>query len=289
MRIGIGLPNTVPGTDGRLMVDWARRAEERGFAFVSTIGRVGYPSYDSLTSLAAVSGATSRIGLLTNVVLGPTYADAVLAKIAMTVARLSGERLTLGLGIGARPSDYAPSERPFAGRGAAFDRQLDFLARAFRGEAVADGDFPGEKRPVGPAGPDIPLLLGGHSEQAIRRTAAYGAGWSGAGGGPSRAEPMIGRLRDAWREAGRTGEPRLLGLAYFSVEESAAADGDAYLRSYYAYSGDHAGTIAEGAVRTPARIRGIVDEFAAIGMTELTFAPTVPDLAEVDRLADLVL
>lgn len=289
MRIGIGLPNTVPGTDGRLMVDWARRAEERGFAFVSTIGRVGYPSYDSLTSLAAVAGATSRIGLLTNVVLGPTYADAVLAKIAMTVARLSGERLTLGLGIGARPSDYAPSERPFSGRGAAFDRQLDFLSRAFRGEAVADGDFPGEKRPVGPPGPDIPLLLGGHSEPAVRRTAAYGAGWSGAGGGPSRAEPMIGRLRDAWREAGRTGEPRLLGLAYFSVAETAAEPGDAYLRSYYAYSGDHAGTIAEGAVRKPAAIRGIVDAFAAIGMTELTFSPTVPDLTEVDRLADLVL
>jgi len=289
MRIGIGLPNTVPGTDGALMIDWARRAEERGFAFVSTIGRVGYPSYDSLTSLAAVAGATSRIGLLTNVVLGPTYADAVLAKIAMTIARLSGDRLTLGLGIGARKSDYAPSERPYAGRGAAFDRQLDHLARAFRGEAVADGDFPGEKRPVAPAGPEIPMLLGGHTEQAIRRTAAYGAGWSGAGGGPSRAEPMIGRIRDAWKAAGRTGDPRLLGLAYFSVDESGAAQGDEYLRSYYAYSGERAATIAEGAVRTPAAIRDIVEQFAAIGMTELTFSPTVPRLEEVDRLADLVL
>ncbi|MCW2864418.1 MAG: class flavin-dependent oxidoreductase, partial [Actinoallomurus sp.] len=88
MRIGIGVPNTVPGTNGPLMMDWARRAEERGFAFVSTIGRVGYPSYDSLTALAAVAGATSRIGLMTNAVLGPTYADAVLAKIAITVAQL---------------------------------------------------------------------------------------------------------------------------------------------------------------------------------------------------------
>lgn len=287
MRIGIGLPNTVPGADGPLMLDWARRAERRGFAFVTTIGRVGYPSYDSLTSLAAVAGATSRIGLVTNVVLGPAYADAVLAKIAMTVARVSGERLTLGLGLGARPSDYAPSERAFSGRGAAFDRQLEFLGRAFRGEPVADGDLPGEQRPVGPPGPDVPLLIGGHSERAVRRTAAYAAGWSGAGGGPSRAEPMVGRVRDAWREAGRTGEPRLLGLAYFGTSEAAASD--AYLRAYYAYAGDHATTIAEGAVRTPAEIRGIATRFAAIGMNELTFAPTVPDLDEVDRLADLVL
>lgn len=289
MRIGIGLPNTVPGADGALMVDWARRAEERGFAFVSTIGRVGYPSYDSLTSLAAVAGATSRIGLLTNVVLGPTYADAVLAKIAMTVARLSGERLTLGLGIGARRSDYAPSERAFAGRGQAFDRQLKFLSQAFGGEPVADGDFPGDRRPVGPPGAEIPMLIGGHSEQAVRRTVAYAAGWTGAGGGPSRAEPMVVRVLDAWRAAGRTGDPRLLGLAYFCVDTTETDTSDTYLRSYYAYSGSHAATIAEGAVRTPARIRAIVDEFAAIGMNELTFSPTVPHLAEVDRLADLVL
>lgn len=289
MRIGIGLPNTVPGVDGALMIDWARRAEERGFAFVSTIGRVGYPSYDSLTSLAAVAGATSRIGLLTNVVLGPAYADAVLAKIAMTVARLSGDRLTLGLGIGARRSDYAPSERAFAGRGRAFDRQVEFLSRALAGEPVADGDFPGEKRPVGPPGAQIPLLIGGHSEQAVRRTVAYAAGWTGAGGGPGRAEPMVARVVDAWRAAGRTGDPRLLGLAYFCADAAKTDASDSYLRSYYAYSGSHADTIAEGAVRTPARIRGIVDEFAAIGMNELTFAPTVPHLAEVDRLADLVL
>ncbi|MGW0817258.1 LLM class flavin-dependent oxidoreductase [Streptomyces viridiviolaceus] len=79
MRIGIGLPDTVPGTDGRLMLDWARRAEERGFAFVSTIGRAGHPSYDSLTTPAAVAGATSRIGLVTNALLAPTYPDAVLS------------------------------------------------------------------------------------------------------------------------------------------------------------------------------------------------------------------
>jgi alkanesulfonate monooxygenase SsuD/methylene tetrahydromethanopterin reductase-like flavin-dependent oxidoreductase (luciferase family) len=287
MRIGIGLPNTVPGTNGPLILDWARRAEERGFAFVSTIGRVGYPSYDSLTTLAAVAGATSRIGLLTNAVLGPTYADAVLAKTAMTVAQLSGGRLTLGLGVGARESDYAASERDFAGRGAAFDRQLDVLHRAFRGEPV--GEWDGEPRPVAPPGEDVPLLIGGHSERAVRRTVRWGAGWTGAGGGPARAEPMVGRIRDAWREAGRAGEPRLTGLAYFGADERLAGESDRYLRSYYAFAGDHAATIADGAVRTPERIRGIVAEFADIGMNELVFTPTLARLDEVDRLADLVL
>ncbi|MCI2423223.1 LLM class flavin-dependent oxidoreductase [Saccharopolyspora sp. K220] len=289
MRIGIGLPNTVPGTTGDLLLEWARRAEARGFAFVSTIGRVGYPSYDSLTALAAVAGATSRIGLVTNAVLGPTYPDAVLAKISATVDQVSGGRLTLGLGVGARESDYLPSERPFTARGRAFDRQLDFLQRAWRGEPVAEGDFAGEHRPVAPPGREIPILIGGHSAQAIRRTVRWGAGWTGAGGGPRRAEPTVREIQAAWREAGREGEPRLLGLAYFSADDRSSAESDSYLRSYYAYAGDHANTIAEGAVRTPDRIRGIIGEFADIGMTELVFTPTVARLDEVDRLADLVL
>jgi alkanesulfonate monooxygenase SsuD/methylene tetrahydromethanopterin reductase-like flavin-dependent oxidoreductase (luciferase family) len=289
VRIGVGLPNTITGADGPLLLEWARRAEARGFAFVSTIGRVGYPSFDSLTALAAVAGATTRIGLTTNAVLGPTYPDAVLAKITMSVAQLSGGRLTLGLGVGARESDYLPSERSFADRGAAFDRQLAFLDRAWRGEHVVAGDSDGERRAVGPAGYHIPILIGGHGERAVRRTARWGAGWTGAGGGPRRAEPVVGRIRAAWQDAGRTGAPRLLGLAYFSTDERFTTESDTYLRSYYAYGGDLANTIAETAVRTPERIRGIVGEFADIGMTELAFTPTLARLEEIDRLADLVL
>jgi hypothetical protein len=100
---------------------------------------------------------------------------------------------------------------------------------------------------------------------------------------------MVGRIRRAWDEAGRDGEPRLAGLAYFSADDRLAAESDAYLRSYYAFAGDHANTIADGAVRTPERIRGIVEEFAGIGMNELVFTPTLARLDEVDRLADLVL
>ena len=291
MRIGIGLPNTVPGTNGPLILDWARLAELRGFSFVSTIGRVGYPSYDSLTALAAVAGATSRIGLVTNAVLGPTYPDAVLAKITMTLSQLSGGRLTLGLGVGARPSDYQPADRDLESRGSAFDRQLEFLDRAWRGEPVVAGDFAGETRSVAPEpleGQGIPVLIGGHSRRAVRRTVRWGAGWTGAGGGPRRAEPMVRAVREAWQEAGRHGEPRLLGLAYFCADGRFATESDRYLLAYYGYAGDHARTIADQAVRTPEQIRGIVDAFADIGVNEIVFTPTVADLGEVDRLADLV-
>lgn len=53
MDVGIGLPNAVPGLDGRLVMDWARSAEERGFSTLGTIDRVLFPNYESLIVLAA--------------------------------------------------------------------------------------------------------------------------------------------------------------------------------------------------------------------------------------------
>lgn len=71
MRIGIGLPNPVPDTDGDTLVKWARRAEGAGFSSLATIDRIVYPSYDSLISLAAAAAVTERIGLMTNILIAP--------------------------------------------------------------------------------------------------------------------------------------------------------------------------------------------------------------------------
>src|SRR5690349_14414260 len=101
MDIGIGLPNTL-GIGGKEIVDWARRAEERGFSSLATIDRVVYPSYDSLTALAVAAGATSRIGLFTNILLAPAYPPVWLAKATASLDALSGGRLTLGIGVGGR-------------------------------------------------------------------------------------------------------------------------------------------------------------------------------------------
>jgi alkanesulfonate monooxygenase SsuD/methylene tetrahydromethanopterin reductase-like flavin-dependent oxidoreductase (luciferase family) len=85
MDTGIGLPNAVPGADGGSMVEWARRAEERGFAALGTIDRVVYPSHESLTALAAAAGVTERIRLFTDILISPPRNTALLAKQAATV------------------------------------------------------------------------------------------------------------------------------------------------------------------------------------------------------------
>jgi alkanesulfonate monooxygenase SsuD/methylene tetrahydromethanopterin reductase-like flavin-dependent oxidoreductase (luciferase family) len=59
--VGIGLPSTIPDTEGRTLVDWARTAEEAGFSTLGTIGRLVYPNYEELITLSAAAAVTSRI------------------------------------------------------------------------------------------------------------------------------------------------------------------------------------------------------------------------------------
>ena len=94
MKIGIGLPNPVPNTEGHVLLDWAKRAEEAGFSGLVTIDRIAYPSYDSLTALSAAAGATERIALMTNILLAPIYPPVLLGRQrpASTSSRAAGLR-----------------------------------------------------------------------------------------------------------------------------------------------------------------------------------------------------
>ena len=300
MKIGIGIPNTVPGTPGRLLLDWARRAEERGFSGLATLDRVIYPSYDSLAVLAAAAGATSRIELMTNILLAPVYPPVLLAKSAASIDQLSGGRLTLGVAPGARLDDYAAVGQDFHTRGQLFDDALEVLHRAWSGEPVGPGGTEAkagdgtnsEALAIGPApvrDGRVPVLIGGTSDKAIARAVTWGAGWTAVGGTAEQTRSMLERVRTAWRDAGRQDEPRLAALVYFSLGEEVDAHSRAYLRHYYRFLGENAEMFADGAVRTDTSIRDTVAQFKAVGVTELYFDPTVASLEQIDRLADLVL
>jgi alkanesulfonate monooxygenase SsuD/methylene tetrahydromethanopterin reductase-like flavin-dependent oxidoreductase (luciferase family) len=288
MKIGIGLPNPVKGIPGRRLVEWAQRAEERGFAGLATIDRVAYPSYDSLATLAAAAGATTRIGLITNILIAPLYPPPLLAKTAASVDQLSGGRLTLGLAPGGRADDYAVTGRSFSTRGRDFDAQLDLLHRAWAGEVIEGSD--GQAISPPPAnGSRVPILFGGSGEKAFARAAKWGEGFTIGGAGAAQAGAVVDQVRAAWKDAGRDGEPRISALAYYSLGDDAAADSRAYLSDYYGFLGEYAGQIAEGALRTEDAIRAEVAGFAEAGVTELYLDPTTASLDQVDRLADLLL
>ena len=279
MEIAIGLPNAVPGATGAQLVEWARRAEDRGFSSLGTIDRVVYENYEPLTALAAAAAVTERIGLCTAVLLGPLRANAVqLAKQALSLHALSGGRLKLGIGLGGRDDDYEVSDIEQRARGRRLDEMLERITEVWSG---------------GEVGPSIegspPLVVGGHADASFARAARFAEGWIAAASGPEQFAEGAAKAKAAWAERGREGEPRTMALAYFSLGERAAEDAHDYLTDYYAWLGEQiAEFLITSAAKDPEAVRGQVASYEAAGCDELILFPSSSDPAQVDLLADVV-
>ena len=282
MDIGIGLPSVVPAVDRDSLLEWSRRAETRGFSSLGTIDRLAYPNYESLMALAAAAAVTERIRLFTDVLLVPWRNNAsLLAKQAATLDSLSGGRLTLGVGLGGRPDDYAASGVPMTNRGERMDAALARMKEVWAGDEIGPPT-------IGDSGPE--LLVGGSVDASFRRAARFGDGWTMGGGTPDNLKAGIEKTRAAWHEAGREGEPRFAALCYYGLGEGARETADAELKHYYAWLGDElANMIAQSAAVDPDTARGYRDAFAEAGASELVYFPTSTDPGQVDLLADAVL
>jgi alkanesulfonate monooxygenase SsuD/methylene tetrahydromethanopterin reductase-like flavin-dependent oxidoreductase (luciferase family) len=277
MDIGIGLPNTVLGVDRRGIVDWAREAEQAGFASLGTIDRIAYDNYESLVSLAAAAAVTEKIRLTTDILIAPLRRTALLAKQAATIDSLSGGRLVLGLAVGGREDDFEAAGVDFHKRGAIFDGQLEEMTRIWSGEG-----------PVGPRpanGSRPGLMIGGTADVAFRRAARYADGWTLGGGTPDAFREGAAKLRDAWSAEGRDGEPRTMALFYYALGDGAEEAARKALGSYYAFLGDYADQIVQSAAKDEDTIRAYLSAFEEAGVDEVICFPASADPAQVELLA----
>ncbi|NMH93651.1 LLM class flavin-dependent oxidoreductase, partial [Pseudonocardia bannensis] len=174
MEIGIGLPSTIPGTDGPTIIEWAGESDERGFQSLGIADRVVWDSYDPIAVLGAVAAATGNARLTTTVLVTPHRGNgALLAKQLASIDQLSLGRLTVGLAVGAVNSDFEATGRDFEQRGGNQDQLIEELREVWRGVPRPGGVIgPPPAQPEGP-----PLLIGGYGRPAIRRVAQYGGGW----------------------------------------------------------------------------------------------------------------
>src|SRR5437764_2633281 len=229
MRIGVGLPTSTPPVGaryrGRELLEWAVRAEAGPFASLGVTDRLVYDCTDPLVALAAAAAVTTRVRLVTMVVIGPVRPAAVLATQAASLDALSGGRLTLGVSLGARPDDYDAAGASWRGRGRALSDELAAMRDIWEGTAVGP-------RPAAPGGPD--LLVGGGSGPAFLRAARYADGYVHGGGPPRAFASAADPARGARTDAGRPGAPQLSGPAYFSLAEPEG--GGAFLRHYLAFT-----------------------------------------------------
>jgi alkanesulfonate monooxygenase SsuD/methylene tetrahydromethanopterin reductase-like flavin-dependent oxidoreductase (luciferase family) len=279
MRVGLGLPNGIPDTEGSLLVEWARKAEEGPFTSVGVIDRLSYDCHEPMTVLAAAAAVTSRVRLVTMAVAGPLRNTAVLAKEAATIDALSRGRLVLGLVVGARATDYEAAGVDHRGRGDQFDEQLAALRDHWE-----KGPGPKPSRPGGPE-----LLVGGTSDVAFARVARFADGYVHGGGPPRAFERAADNARAAWTHAGRPGAPRLWGQSYFTLgDEAAIGRGIDYMRDYYAFTGPFAEKIAAGLLTTPQAIAQHLRGYEEAGCDEIVLLPAVADPDQADRLADVL-
>src|ERR1700728_2535059 len=206
MRIGLHALGIGTGARPEVIRAVAVAAEAAGFATLwagehvvlvdqptsrypySADGHIAVPAdadwLDPLLGLSFIAAVTTTIGLATGVLLLPEHNPVVAAKQAATLDMLSGGRFTLGVGIGWSAEEFAALGIPFAGRGR---RTAEYVAAirtlwaddvaSFAGEFTRFESVRVNPKPVG--GRRIPVVVGGNSDGALARVAAFGDGWYG--------------------------------------------------------------------------------------------------------------
>jgi probable F420-dependent oxidoreductase len=221
-------------TDPSFYAPLARAAEEAGYHSMVIPDSICYPRHadsrypynpdgsrefledkaflEPFALIPALGAVTGRIRFTTFVVKVPIRNPVLLAKQVTSTAVLTGGRLTLGVGTSPWREDYEVLGVDWAHRG----RRLDESIAIVRGLAAGGYfehhgeiyDVPAIKIAPVPGEP-VPVLIGGHSDAALRRAARLGDGWMHGGGDPADLPRLLARLAELRRQAaeGRDAAP----------------------------------------------------------------------------------
>jgi probable F420-dependent oxidoreductase len=148
-------------------------------------GRATWPSdtpyFEPLIALALAAAATERVRLGTAVLVLPLRNPVMFAKQCASIDVASGGRLELGLGAGWLEREFEALEAPFARRGARLAEWIAIARDCWTGAPAArsskDYTLPPEILCLPTPAHEIPILLGGHSRQALARVGAVADGW----------------------------------------------------------------------------------------------------------------
>ena len=165
-------------------------ADEAGFLYVGVCDHLGVPDshvdvmqptwYEPLTTLAWVAQATTRVRLLTHVYVLALRHPLEAAKAFVTLDRLSGGRVIVGVGAGHVEAEFDALGVPFDQRGPILDDALAALRTLLDDPAPSlEGRFATERLHVGPrpVQDHVPIWIGGSGAPALRRVAQVGDGW----------------------------------------------------------------------------------------------------------------
>jgi probable F420-dependent oxidoreductase len=282
MSFGLVLPTMRAGASRELIEAAAEVAERLGWTTAWTTDHVLVPHaaageygriFEVITTLAWVGARHPRLRLGTSVIVVPQRNAVVLAKELATLDALSEGRLLVGVGVGWNESEFSnlgAADR-FSRRGAYLDETIRLWrhlwsgsSQPFEGAFHQLHDFVFEPLPA--QGAQVPVLVGGRSDAALRRAGSLGDGYHSSATGPAAYAERLPQIRAAAEASGRA-MPHL--SARVNVRFGPTGGGN------YVLSGDQAAMLAE------------VRAFAAIGVEHLAlgFEPREPDafVAAVER------
>jgi probable F420-dependent oxidoreductase len=255
MKLGAAFGNTVMGTDWGAIRDAAQTLEGTGFDGIAVNDHVigGHPDraggeqvhtsttavHEPLVMLSFIGAVTSRVELVTSVLLLPQRQTTLVAKQCAELDLLSNGRLRLGVGVGRNWMEYEALNEDFSTRGRRLEEQVEVLRRYWTEEHVTyEGTWHHLDR-VGlnpmPVQQPIPIWMGSFfgfvAERVIERVGRMADGWMPQFP-PDQLSPVLERVRGHARDAGR--DPDSLGIEC-GIRAGAGDDPDRWVELATAY------------------------------------------------------
>ena len=224
MQIGAVLPHNEIGTDPQAIKAYVQGLEALGITHLLIYDHVlgadpdrpgGWSGpydkdiafHEPFTFYAFVAAVTTRLELVTTVLVLPQRQTALVAKQAAEVALLSNNRLRLGIGTGWNAVEYEALNEDFSNRGKRQAEQVSLMRRLWSEDTFS---FEGDYHRVTQAGINprpsqpVPVWFGGGAPALLKRCAELGDGWMPLGGPNAKSQACIDAMR-AHREA--AGQP----------------------------------------------------------------------------------
>ena len=231
MNVGVVFPQTEIGNDPGAIRAYAQAVEAMGYTHILVFDHVlganperpgGFKGpytfrhafHEPFVLFGFLAAATTRVGLVTGIVILPQRQTALVAKQAATADVLSGGRLRLGVAVGWNPVEFEALGESFKTRGRRIEEQIAVMRALWTNELVT---FHGNEHHIPDAGLNplpvqrpIPVWIGGESEVVQRRAAKIADGWMPHVRPGPQGQVAIDRIHGYVREAGR--DPARFGI-----------------------------------------------------------------------------
>jgi probable F420-dependent oxidoreductase len=234
VRLGVTLSAPDLGDDPGFLKEFAQAVEEAGFDHLLVAEHVigGHPDraggqqvhtydvpyHEPFVLLGFLGAVTSRLELVTSILILPQRQTVLVAKQAAELDLLTGGRLRLGVGVGRNWMEYEALNEDFCNRGERVEEQVEVLRQLWTEELVTyDGRWHHLDR-VGlnpmPVQRPIPLWMGSFRgrlvERVLRRVGRLADGWFPQFPPGDDLAAAVDRLRGYAAEAGR--DPASIGI-----------------------------------------------------------------------------